>query len=375
LNTPSRFKRFILPGLAFKAIVIGGGYATGRELAEFFMPSGPRGGLLAMAVAMLIWSGVCAVTFAFARQTGSHDYRTFYRALLGRGWPIFEIAYFCSIILILSVFGAAAGAICEQTFGLPAALGMFSFTAGIVLFATFGNDAVEQLFKYVSFILYATYAVFLVLAVSKFGDRIVASFHLAVPASGWIEGGLSYTGYNIVGATLILPLIRHFTSAKDAVIAGLLCGPLAMIPAILFFVCMTAFYPDIARETIPSDYLLSRLDLPIFRVLFQIMIFAALLESGTGFVHAINERIAHSLKRGPAAWGRGARFWFSAALSGACVVLAARFGMVALIARGYRVVSWIFIGIYLVPLLSYGLWRVTFGHPGTGGNRSNSGAY
>ena len=44
-TTSSRFQRFLLPGLAFKAVVIGGGYATGRELAEFFLPSGPWGGL------------------------------------------------------------------------------------------------------------------------------------------------------------------------------------------------------------------------------------------------------------------------------------------------------------------------------------------
>ena len=43
------FQRFLLPGLAFKAVVIGGGYATGRELAEFFMPSGPWGGMAAIA--------------------------------------------------------------------------------------------------------------------------------------------------------------------------------------------------------------------------------------------------------------------------------------------------------------------------------------
>ena len=40
--------RFLLPGLAFKAVVIGGGYATGRELAEFFLSAGPRGGLSAI---------------------------------------------------------------------------------------------------------------------------------------------------------------------------------------------------------------------------------------------------------------------------------------------------------------------------------------
>ena len=36
-NSNSRFKRWLLPGLGVKAVVIGGGYATGRELAEFFL--------------------------------------------------------------------------------------------------------------------------------------------------------------------------------------------------------------------------------------------------------------------------------------------------------------------------------------------------
>ena len=30
------FKKFILPGLIFQSLVIGGGYGTGRELVEFF---------------------------------------------------------------------------------------------------------------------------------------------------------------------------------------------------------------------------------------------------------------------------------------------------------------------------------------------------
>jgi uncharacterized membrane protein YkvI len=67
MSHSSWFQRYLLPGFAFKAVVIGGGYATGRELAEFFVPAGPRGGLLAMALAMLLFSLVCVVTFLFAR--------------------------------------------------------------------------------------------------------------------------------------------------------------------------------------------------------------------------------------------------------------------------------------------------------------------
>ena len=70
---PSVFKRFFLPGFAFKAIVIGGGYATGWELAEFFLPSGPLGGLLGMFLSRLLWSFICTVAFLFARAMRSYD--------------------------------------------------------------------------------------------------------------------------------------------------------------------------------------------------------------------------------------------------------------------------------------------------------------
>jgi len=69
----SWFQRYLLPGFAFKAVVIGGGYATGRELAEFFLPHGPVGGIAAILLAMAVWSGICALTFVFAQATQSYD--------------------------------------------------------------------------------------------------------------------------------------------------------------------------------------------------------------------------------------------------------------------------------------------------------------
>jgi uncharacterized membrane protein YkvI len=359
MTGPSWFQRFLLPGFAFKAVVIGGGYATGRELAEFFMPSGPWGGLLAMLLAMVIWSAVCIVTFLFARVTDSRDYRTFFRNLLGRGWIVFEAAYVLFIVLILAVFGAAAGAIGAALFGWPPLAGTLCLIAGIAGFVTYGNVSVERLFKWVSFFLYGVYALFVILALGAFGDRVAASFAAAGPGEGWALGGLTYAGYNIVGAVVILPVLRHLTSNRDAVVAGALAGPLAMIPAFLFFICMVAFYPQIAQEALPSDLLLQRLNLPIFHVAFQLMIFSALLESGTGAVHAINERVAHAYRaRGGAELSKRARLALAGGLLLIAMFLADRFGLVTLIARGYRTLAFVILAVYVLPLITYGVWRV-----------------
>lgn len=354
------FQRFLLPGFAFKAVVIGGGYATGRELAEFFLPSGPWGGLAAMILAMLLWSGIAALTFALAQRLGTYDYRSFFKVLLGPAWLGFEIAYVLVVILILSVFGAAAGAIVAAIFGLPEVFGTLALAVCIAAFAAFGNVSVERLFKYVSFLLYGVYALFLVLALGSFGGRIVTAFAVAEPARDWALGGITYGGYNIIGAVIILPVLRHLTSTRDAIVSGLIAGPLAMAPAILFFVCMVAFYPAISMEALPSDFLLQRMNVPWFHIAFQAMIFAALLESGTGAVHAINERIANLWRlKNRGEIGPKARGIVAVSLLIVCMFIAQRFGLVALIATGYRVLAIVLIAIYVVPLLTVGIYRLT----------------
>jgi uncharacterized membrane protein YkvI len=359
------FQRFLLPGFAFKAVVIGGGYATGRELAEFFLPSGPWGGLAGMVLAMLIWSAVCAVTFAFAHRFGTYEYRSFFARLLGPLWIVFEVAYLLFVVLILSVFGAAAGAIGAATLGLPPIVGTLTLAVAIALFVTFGNASVERLFKYVSFLLYGVYILFVLLSVNSFGGRIAGSFSLPAPSDGWALGGLTYASYNIVGAVVILPVMRHLTSRRDAVIAGVVAGPLAMLPALLFFICIIAFYPGIAAQTLPSDFILQQLHFPLFHLLFQVMIFAALLESGTGSVHAINERVATVWRRRKGEeLSHRTRATVAAVLLIGCIFVADRVGLVALIGSGYRVLAYTLLAVYVVPLLTIGLYRLLRTSPG-----------
>jgi uncharacterized membrane protein YkvI len=357
--TSSWFQRLVLPGLAFKAVVIGGGYATGRELAEFFLPSGPRGGLAGMLLAMSIWSVVCAITFRLARVWHSLDYRSFFDRLLGPLAILFELSYYPYIVLILSVFGAAAGALGSAVFGWPALYGTLCLVAGIALFATFGNSSVERLFKWVSILLYATYAVFLVLALFRFGRLIPGQFAAPTPSDGWASGGVTYAAYNVIGAVVILPVMRHIRTDGEAVAAGLLAGPLAMLPAIVFFVCMCAFYPQIRSETLPSDFMLRQMQLPWFHWTFQLMIFAALLECGTGSVHAVNERISSARKRrGAAGLSNVARLTLAGAVLTGSVFLADRFGLVMLIARGYRILAYAMLALYVLPIMTFGVWQL-----------------
>ena len=357
---PSAFQRLVLPGLAFKAVVIGGGYATGREIAEFFLGSGPLGGLLGLLLAMAIWSAVCAVTFIFARQVGASDYRQFFKALFGPGWVLFEIAYVLLMILVLAVMAAAAGEIGTALFDWSGWIGtalLMGLTIGVV---SLGTAAAERLFRYSSLLIYGVYGLFLILAFSAFGGAIDDQLNAAPPGDGWAIGGVAYASYNVIGAILILPFLRHQTSQRDALVSGLLAGPLAMAPALLFFLCMIAFYPAIAGEALPSDFLLDRLGAPWFAYLFQAMIFTALLETGIGMVNAIDERAAATAAEHGRTLSRVSRFALSAALVVGSALLAGRIGLVELIAQGYGAFGYIMFVLVVLPLLTLGVYRILF---------------
>ncbi len=178
--------------------------------------------------------------------------------------------------------------------------------------------------------------------------------------AGWALSGLTYFGYNIIGAVVILPVLRHLLSDRDAVIAGAISGPLTMLPALLFFIPMVAFYPEAQSATLPSDFMLQKIGIPAFHLLFQAMIFAALLESGTSSVHAINERIdnAWHARYGKTLTHRQ-RLTIALVVLVGCMFLASRFGLVALIATGYRALAYILLAVFILPLITVGVWKLT----------------
>jgi len=356
---PGRFTRWVLPGLGVKAVVIGGGYATGRELAEFFLSRGPWGGLFAILFATLLFSIFCSLTFVTARRFQTYDYKSFFKQLLGPAWHFFELAYLLFVVLILAVYGAAAGAIGQAVVGAPVWAGTILLAACIAGVVAFGNKGVEALFRDVSYLLYGVYALFIVLALWTFGDRIPGGFAAYPQASGWAVSGLTYFGYNIIGAIVILPVLRHLLNDRDAIVAGVLAGPLTMLPASLFFIAMVAFYPEVQTAALPSDFLLQRIGIPAFHILFQTMIFSALLESGTSSVHAINERIDRAWQsRTSKPLTHQQRLGIAIVVLTACMFIAGRFGLVALIATGYRALSYILLATFILPLVTIGVWKL-----------------
>ena len=264
---PSRFQRFLLPGLAFKAVVIGGGYATGRELAEFFLPQRPARRVARDAGRD---AAVQPRLHRHLRRAGDRRARlsrASSSALLGPVWIVFEAVYILFVILILAVYGAAAGEIAAAFSGRRAGPGLALMAASSVRRrSATGRSSDCSLMSPT-----ALRRLCLVRGARLPEVRRPDPGRLRARCAGpgWALGGADLCRLNLIGAVVILPVVRHLTSSRDAIIAGAIAGPLAMLPGLLFFTAMVAFYPEIANATLPSDYLLQRMRLPAFYLLFQ----------------------------------------------------------------------------------------------------------
>lgn len=351
----SWYRRYLLPGLVFQSIIIAGGYGTGRELVEFFLRFGPLGGLLGMLLpATVVVSLTCMLGFELARVTRCYDYRSFLRQLLGRAWFLFEIGYLTAVLLILAVIGSAAGTFLAETFGLPYAVGVASLLVAVGFLVFKGSRAIEAFFSLWSFVLYATYITFFVWSLVRFGG---ADLGAAEIGEGWAFSGIRYGALQVSLIPAMLFATTDIRRRREAVVAGLLSGPIAIVPGVLFFLAMVPHYPAVLERPVPANYLLELLGSRPFQITFQIVLFGTLIETGTGLIHAVNERLARTYEDRGRTMPTAVRPAIAVAFLCAGALLT-RFGLISLIAAGYGAMSWIFLAIFVVPLVTVGALKI-----------------
>jgi uncharacterized membrane protein YkvI len=354
------FKSYILPGLIFQSALVGGAYGSGQELAEFFLPFGPGGGLLGIGISTILFSLVLAASYEFSRVFRLYDYRSFCKGLLGRFWPIYEILFVLVMVLIISVVGAASGRLFETTFALPAIVGTIGIVVLIALLVFFGNKGMERALALWSFVLYGAYGLFLYWNINQFGEEIRASISIFEVKEGWGLSGLKYAGYNLALVPILLFVIRHLKTRREAVGAGLIAGLIGMVPAGLFYLAMIGQYDILLITTdLPVTVLLNALDgAELFGVIFPVVLFGTFIETGAALVHGLNERVASVYEERNKALPNIARPIIAICVLFVSIVLADIIGLNKLISQGYGMITYGFLLVFVVPVLTWGVWKI-----------------
>jgi len=352
------YKKYLLPGFIAQSVVVAGGYGTGRELVEYFVNYGPTGGLMGMFfVTIVLWALVFAVSYEFARSFKAYDYRSFFKTLLGPGWVLYEICYIVLLLIVLGVVAATSGAIFLESFGLPFMAGAGLFLLGVVALTYWGSRGLEIVLSWWSYLLYAVFLAFLVVGINKVGGDITANLSLGEVKPGWALGGFKYAFYNLGTFPAILFALNFIESRKEAVISGICTAIITMLPGFFLYLVIVGFYPDILTQEVPSYYILKQIS-PWLLSVFMVVLFGTMIETGAGFIHAVNERVnSVMIDKGMGEMKNSQR-----GLVGGVMALVglgvSSFGLIGLIAKGYGTISWGFFILHGVALFTIGLYKI-----------------
>lgn len=351
-------KIWILPGAVFQSVLVGGGYGTGREVVEFISRHGPLGGLKSVFLVGALWALVLAITFELARRYRTRDYRSFFKVLLGRFWPLYELFFATGLVLVLAICGAAAGAVLKDSFGMPPAVGIVLMLVIVGVLNYHGRALVERTLTLWGLAMTAVFLAFLLLTFLDRGEHIAATFGGAQTPDGWALRGFQFFLYNVGIAPAVLYATTHLETQRHAIGAGIVAGLLGVLPAVAFHVAFMANFPAIIDEPLPVYWMLQQLGLTWLLVIYAIVLFGTIAQTGVGMLQGLNERLDAwwSERHGG---GLSSRTHSLIALGAVLAsLLLANAGIVALVAKGYGTLAWLVLVIYVLPIVTLGILKL-----------------
>jgi len=350
---------YIVPGAVIQSVMIGGGYGTGREIVEYFTSYGALGGIFGICVAFFVLATVISLTFEFARVFRAYDYRHFFKRLLGPAWVVFEVLIILLFLLILAVLASAAGNILRENFGISYLAGLLIMLFAVGVLAFFGRKLITAALTFWSVFLYAVLLAFLVAVFSNDSFSFTGAFQTTDAVSGWWLRGLQYAAYNLAVLPLLLYVARGFETRSEAVYSGISAAIIALIPALMFQFAFAAALPDVLEQAIPVYWMIGQLGFAPFLALYTVMLFGTFIETGAGILQGINERVDGYLEDS----GRPSLSPTSRATIAVSAILVSAglslIGITDLIAKGYGTLAWGFLVVYVIPLMTIGVFKLS----------------
>ena len=153
-----------------QSVLIGGGYATGREIYSY----GAKFGAMGWISGLTIGIGFALFAFLTFGSAGSTRF-TIIKTISSRSfealWPMMDILTIIIAILLIAVMAAATGSIFEQV-GLPNILGsvVIVLICGLLNFK--GSKVIEKFESIGTILLYGGYILFTILVLVNKGSNI-----------------------------------------------------------------------------------------------------------------------------------------------------------------------------------------------------------
>ncbi|WP_051344220.1 YkvI family membrane protein [Alicyclobacillus herbarius] len=335
--------------------VVGAGFASGREIYQFFGRYG-YWGVLAVLASVFFFSWLGQRMMALGARLKARSFRDVANYLLGR-W----VGNVVNLILLLMLFGVSAtmmagtGELAREILGLPFALGVWATLA--VTFLTLLRG-ITGLMKANSIIV--PILIFVVLFASvrsactphAIEHALQAAMQLSSPHP--LAAGIAavlYVAFNIgLAAGVLIPLGAE---VGDLVVlrAGAIAGAAAlgfMLLAVTF--TLLVHYPTSVSYAVPMGFVASRYG-GVFQWLFSFILWGEIYSTLVGNVYAIGSQLPIPARPHLVAWVKDGYHLGLLLLAAACSTV----GFTRMVSYGYTIFGW----VSLLLLLAV-MWPLRF---------------
>ena len=363
-RAPTRFHTLLLPAIIAQSMIIGGGYATGREVVQYAGRFG-NWGWLSVAIIAVCFSLVMALAFELARLAGAYDYKAWSRNLVGPFWWLVDLLFLSMMLLVIAVMTAAIGEVLQQTLAFPKPLSLVLALACVGFLTWRGSGFIERAKTWGSAALYLGYFAFSVLVLTApVGDTAAPP----PPGSGAGAGevvitAVLYVAYNVAVVPAVLFCLHRQTRRSETFASGILSGLAMTIPFALTLACLLRFpHASVMEAEVPWLRLIGTAadgragGAALWIAIFGLVAGWTLIETAVGSIHALLHRVERNLGDLPRRWrpASGALTPRQKALTAVLVLAAAAglstIGIIDLVARGYGTLAWGFIALIVLPL-------------------------
>jgi len=347
--------RIILPGIILQSVLVGGGFATGREIVEYGAKFGSRGWISGVFI-FIGFTFMSILSFEAVRTWKAFDYKSLLKKLVGRGWFIYELIYIPLALLTIAVMASAAGEILYETFRLTVWVGVGLIILLVALLNFQGDSFIARMKTIGTFGLLTAYTYFGLTVLNDRFDQvsnvIISDQYpqdVSILSIAWT--GILYVGYNLGVYPASFFTVRGLHSRRESIVAGIFSGVLMSIPWFLTYISILGYYPDPDVIDAPVPWLRMLRPYPAFYVgLFGIVVGWTLVETATGVIHAFLGRLEFDLEQQNKKLLKIHRLLIAFGALGIAMLLT-KIGIIDLIAKGYSAMAYGMIAVFAIPLI------------------------
>lgn len=280
---------------AFVGVIVGAGFASGRELLLFFVDFGVWGLVGALvSAALFTFLGMALAGLGNRQHATSH--KDVIQAICGRHLGLFIdwlITFFMFAVTVVMLAGG--GALLEQQFGVPALAGSVLVTVMVVAIVCLDVQKVIVAIGAVTPILILVASAIALYAVASRGQSFAELDQLASQQEAgtrhWLLGAFLYVSYNIVAGAPILAILGGSAKGERTAVWGGLIGGAALGGLMLVMSAgLLSRLDSVAELPMPMLSIANEVS-PLLGVVMCLIIFGMIINTAVGTLFSFLSRL------------------------------------------------------------------------------------